>query len=269
MDSPLQHGLSPLGRKRAIGLEWLDPRDIDQRYWAIKYLSAKGYQEFFCYQQKICSDELPSHEQMLHAGTKIEQSAGARELLKDMKDAWRQQRNRNKKKQEGHLVCSFKLNGETKKNLKKMASELNISATALLERLIEKAYQTHTRKQAKQPRVRLARNPQGNRSDTLRSYKENYKNNPPQTSSSPILPEHRSSSTDDTKAADTLSNLNDDFVESQEKTCKPIKSLSENINEIKRNRKTYIVPNGMLERIAIVKDMDVSGPLEVSPNIDE
>jgi len=25
----------------------------------------------------------------------------------------------------------------------------------------------------------------------------------------------------------------------------------------------------MLERIAIVKDMDVSGPLEVSPNIDE
>ncbi|WP_462381943.1 hypothetical protein [Pseudomonas sp. Marseille-QA0892] len=258
-----------MGRKRAIGLEWLDPRDIDQRYWAIEYLSAKGYQELFYYQQKICPDELPSHEQMLHAGKKIEQSAGARELLKDMKDAWRQQRNRNNKKQEGHLVCSFTLNGETKKNLKKMASELNISATALLEILIKKAYQTHTKKQAKQPRVRLAKKPQGNRSDTLRGYKENYKNNPPQTSSPPNLPEHKSSSTEDTKAADTLSNSNDDFVESQEKTCKPIKSRSENINEIKRNRKTYIVPNGMLERIVTVEDMDVSGPVEVSPNIDE
>jgi len=254
-----------LGRKRAIGLEWLDPRDIDQRYWAIEYLSAKGYQELFYYQQKICPDELPSHEQMLHAGTKIEQSAGARELLKDMKDAWRQQRNRNNKKQEGHLVCSFTLNGETKKNLKKMASELNISATALLEILIKKAYQTHTKKQAKQPRVRLAKKPQGNRSDTLRGYKENYKNNPTQTSSPPNLPEHKSSSTEDTKAPDTLSNSNDDFVESQEKTCKPIKSRSENINEIKRNRKTYIVPNGMLERIVTVEDMDVSGPVEVSP----
>lgn len=258
-----------MGRKRAIGLEWLDPRDIDQRYWAIEYLSAKGYQELFYYQQKVCPDELPSHEQMLHAGTKIEQSAGARELLKDMKDAWRQQRNRNNKKQEGHLICSFTLNGETKKNLKKMAAELNISATALLERLIEKAYQTHTRKQAKQPRVPLAKNPQGNRSETLRGYKENHKNNPPQTSSPPNLPEHKSSSTDDTKAADTLPNLNDGLVESQEKTCKPIKSLSENTNEIKRNRKTYIVPNGMLERIVTVEDMDVSGPLEVSPNIDE
>lgn len=202
---------------------------------------------------------------MLHAGTKIEQSAGARELLKDMKDAWRQQRNRNNKKQEGHLVCSFTLNGETKKNLKKMASELNISATALLEILIKKAYQTHTKKQAKQPRVRLAKKPQGNRSDTLRGYKENYKNNPTQTSSPPNLPEHKSSSTEDTKAPDTLSNSNDDFVESQEKTCKPIKSRSENINEIKRNRKTYIVPNGMLERIVTVEDMDVSGPVEVSP----
>ncbi|WP_312679697.1 hypothetical protein [Stutzerimonas nitrititolerans] len=255
-----------MGRKRTIGLEWLDPQDINQRYWAIEFLFAKGYQKLFDYQRKIRSDKPPSHEQMLHAGIEIERNAGARELLKDMKDAWRQQRNRNKKKQQGHLVCTFTLNGETKKNLKKMASELSISATELVENLIAKAYQTHIRKQAKQPRGRLAKTPKGSRSDKLIG-KENHKKKHPQASTSPEVPEDKSSSTYDTKATDALSISNDDLARSQEKPRKPIESILKNMS--KSNKKTYRVPIGMQKKIAAVEDMDESGPLEVSPNLDE
>jgi hypothetical protein len=258
-----------LGRKRAIGLEWLNPEDINQRKWAIDFLWARGYQQLFYFQQKIRPDEPPSHEQMLHVGTEIERSAGARELLKDMKDAWRQQRSRSKKKQEGHLVCAFTLNRETKNNLKKMASDLNISATALVENLIEKAYQAHIRKQAKQPRARPAKIPMGNRSDTAKSHKENYKKEPPLERSSPKLPENKISSTNDTKDTDTLSTLNDDLVRSQKKLCKLNNNLAENINRTNRNRKTYFAPIGMLEKIAAVEDMNISGPLEVPSNIGE
>ncbi|WP_415844245.1 hypothetical protein ACMYUJ_13030 [Stutzerimonas zhaodongensis] len=253
-----------MGRKRAIGLEWLDPRDINQRYWAIEYLLAKGYQGIFYYQQKIRPGELPSHEQMLHAGTKIEQNAGARELLKDMKDAWRQQRNRNNKKQEGHLVCTFTLNGDTKKNLKKMANELNISATALVENLIAKAYQTHIRKQAKQPRARLAKTPQGNRSDRLRGDKENYKNELPQASASSSTQDDNSSSTDDAKVTNTL--FNNDFDRAQEKYCNPIKGFDENTNKRKRKRQFTIKLQDKIDTVGYTEEY---GPLEVSSNHDE
>ncbi len=255
-----------MGRKRAIGLEWLDPQDISQREWAIEFLWAKGYQELFHYQQKIHPSELPSHEQMLQAGTEIERNAGARELLKDMKDAWRQQRNRNKKKQEGHLVCAFTLNGDTKKKLKIMASELNISTTALVEKLIEKAYQTHIRKQAKQPRTRLAETPRGNRSDTLRDHKENYKKELPQASSPPDPPEDKSNSTDDAKVPDALSISNDDVVRAQEKYRGLIKGFGENINKRKRKRQFTIK---LQEKIDAAGYTEAYGPLEVFSNHEE
>jgi len=250
-------------------LEWLDPQDINQRRWAIGFLLAKGYQELFQYQQKIRPDELPSHEQMLHAGIEIERNAGARELLKDMKDAWRQQKNRNKKKQEGHLACTFTLNSKTKGNLKKMASELNISATTLVENLIARAYQSHIRKQAKHPHARLTKTPQSNRIDTLRDYKENYKKELPQESFSSELLEDKSSSTNNKKATDALSISNDALVRSQENSYKPIKSPSENIDIIKRKRKPYLVPVEMQEKITAVDNMEAFGLLEISPNIDE
>jgi hypothetical protein len=137
----------------------------------MNFLITKGYQELFHYTNKLRPNELPSHEQMLHAGTTIELNAGARDLFKDMKEAWRQQRSRNKKKQTGHLVSTFTLNGETKYILQRMAKALDISATALLEKLIAKAYQSHLRKQDKQPHKQPTQTLQGDRSDTLADIK--------------------------------------------------------------------------------------------------
>jgi len=63
--------------------------------------------------------------------------------------------------------------------------------------------------------------------------------------------------------------LNDDLVRSQKKLCKLNNNLAENINRTNRNRKTYFAPIGMLEKIAAVEDMNISGPLEVPSNIGE
>jgi len=97
--------------------------------------------------------------------------------------------------------------------------------------------------------------------------KENHKKKHPQASTSPEVPEDKSSSTYDTKATDALSISNDDLARSQEKPRKPIESILKNMS--KSNKKTYRVPIGMQKKIAAVEDMDESGPLEVSPNLDE
>ena len=71
-----------------------------------------------------------------------------------MKDAWRQEKSRSKKKEEGYRPCLFTLKGTTRDDLQRMANEQGTDATALLEKLIEKAYKTHLKKQqrAQQPK---------------------------------------------------------------------------------------------------------------------
>lgn len=163
-----------MGRKRAPGLEWLEPNNTKQRLWALEYLRGKGFQSLFNYRDKILPNEPHTHEEMLRVGMEIEQGVGARELFRDMKEAWRQERNRNKKKDTGHLVCAFTLNGSTKINLQRMAKELDTSATALLEKLIAKAYQAHTRSQQKHSAVE-------DRADTLMELREKLAKKPAQT----------------------------------------------------------------------------------------
>jgi len=128
-----------MGRKRIVGLEWLDPINTEQRLWARAYLRTKGFEKHFHFRDKVLPTELPSHQEMLHAGMEIEQ-AGARELFRDMKDAWRQEKSRNKKKESGRQVCAFTFSATSKANLQEMAQKKGTNATALLEKLIARAY---------------------------------------------------------------------------------------------------------------------------------
>lgn len=115
----------------------------------------KGQTKHFEYREKIRPDTPYSQEEMLQIGGKIEQEDDAHKLFQGMKDAWRQERSRHKKKETGHLACLFVLNGDTKGNLKEMAKEQGTDATALLEKLIAKAYKAHQFKQKKKQKSTL------------------------------------------------------------------------------------------------------------------
>lgn len=158
-----------MGRKRIVGLDWLEPENTNQRIWALGYLRAKGFESLFHYREKILPNELPSHKEMLDAGMYIEQETAARELFGDMKDAWRQEKDRKKKKDSGRQVCAFTLSTITKTNLQIMAKEQKKSATALLESMITKAYAAHLRRQQKQqPKQTL----QGDRHRTIQDLRK-------------------------------------------------------------------------------------------------
>jgi hypothetical protein len=136
-----------MGRPRKPGLEWLDQENAKQHLWARDYLRFKGFED-------LDADQSISWKDLLRLGQKIEEEKGARELFRDMKDAWRQERSRSKKKEEGYRPCLFTLKGATRDDLQRMANEQGTDATALLEKLIEKAYKTHLKKQqrAEQPK---------------------------------------------------------------------------------------------------------------------
>lgn len=139
-----------MGRRRVPGLEWLEPENTEQRQWAREYLLLWNHTKHFEYRDKIQPDTLYSHEEMLRIGEKIEQEDCARELFRDMKDTWRQERNRKKKKDSGYQVCAFTFSTTTKTNLQEMAIEQGTSATELLETLISKAHKTHASRTKKQ-----------------------------------------------------------------------------------------------------------------------
>lgn len=138
-----------MGRQRTFGLEWLEPENVEQRIWARDYLLVKGYGQHFHCRDSARQNQVPSYEEMLLLGRKIEQENGAYKLIQSMKDAWRQEKSRSKKKDRGHHVYLFTFKISTKENLQKMARELGTDATALLEKMIARAYQAHLRKHQK------------------------------------------------------------------------------------------------------------------------
>jgi len=133
-----------MGRPRKLGLEWLDPENAKQHLWARDYLRFRGYEHLVDANINPLSI---SRRDLLRVGQELENNEGARELFRDMKDAWRQEKNRNKKKEEGYRPCLFTLRGSTKDKLQRMAKELETDATELLGQLIEKAHKAHLKKQ--------------------------------------------------------------------------------------------------------------------------
>lgn len=148
-----------MGRKRVPGLEWLDPKDRNQRAWALNYLWAK--------------DRLPDKKRptdfiedagIQRIGTVMELSASGREVLKLMKEAWRQKR--NKDTNTGIETCTFNLKTSTKTSLREIAEHQKKDMTSVLEALIGKAYKSHQSRIKKEtaPRPtteRTAKNPFG------------------------------------------------------------------------------------------------------------
>lgn len=61
-----------MGRKRILGLDWLELGNTSQRLWAVDYLRAKGFDDLFPCRKKRPLDELPSYKEMLAAGMDIE-----------------------------------------------------------------------------------------------------------------------------------------------------------------------------------------------------
>lgn len=128
-----------MGRKRVPGLEWLDPQDRNQREWALNYLWAK--------------DRLPDNKRptdfikdadIQKTGAAMELTANGREVLKLMKEAWRQKR--NKDTNIDTETCTFNLKASTKASLRELAEHQKKDMTSLLEALIGKAYKSHQSK---------------------------------------------------------------------------------------------------------------------------
>ena len=128
-----------MGRKRVPGLEWLDPQDRSQREWALNYLWAK--------------DRLPDNKRptdlikdtdIQKIGAAMELTASGRGILKLMKEAWRQKR--NKDTSIDTETCTFNLKASTKASLRELAEHQKKDMTSLLEALIGKAYKSHQSK---------------------------------------------------------------------------------------------------------------------------
>ncbi len=228
-----------VGRKRTPGLEWLDPENASQHLWAREYLLAKGYEEHFHYRDKVLPGTSPSHQEMLQIGGKIEQEDGAHKLFQGMKEAWRQERSRQKKKETGHLACLFILNGDTKDNLKEMAKELDTDATALLEKLIAKAYKAHQRKKDKTSGKQLEQALQGDRIYGLEDIKEILSGDIPQpnTSITQGTPLTERSTDSDSPSEQPVATEANDITESD-----PALDLTQ-IRSTMKKRKRYTVPD--------------------------
>lgn len=182
-----------MGRQRTPGLEWLDPENTDQRQWARDYLLLKGRTQHFEYREGIQPDTPYTHEEMLQIGRKIEQEKkdDAYKLFQGMKDAWRQERSRQRKKETGHQACLFILKGDIKDNLKIMAKELDTDATALLEKLIARAYKAHQKKKNQKQGKLTEQTQQGNGMNSLEELKEaltggTSQPNPPSKQDAPL-----------------------------------------------------------------------------------
>ncbi len=260
-----------MGRKRAIGLEWLDPQDTDQRSWAVEFLLKNGFEEIFYYQQKIRPGELPSHQQMLHAGATIElDTANARNIFKDMKDAWRQQRSRNNKKQKGQLNCTFTINGDSKKNLHIMAKDLNISATALIEKLIVRAYQSHLKKREKVARTKSEKPLLGNHCDTPENSRTTFSKRPHQLASQAeptcAPAENRNHENNSGRKNEIASEIT---PTAHDLSNEEINTHNANQGTYATRKKTsYIVPATIQENIA-ASYLEDFGPLETTSSQDE
>ena len=132
-----------MGRRRSPGLEWLDPEDRKQRQWALNYLWARDYLPDSKGPRSFIRDE-----EIQEIGNGMELDPKGREVLKLMKEAWRQKR--RKDTNDSIQTCTFTLKTTTKANLKKIADGQKKNVTALLEALIDKAYKAHQAREKKQ-----------------------------------------------------------------------------------------------------------------------
>ncbi|SDN39276.1 hypothetical protein SAMN04489798_0184 [Pseudomonas arsenicoxydans] len=123
--------------QRSPGLTWLDRNDHKQQKWAHKYLQKKGEID-----QKYDSSSL---DELLRIGEVLESTREGILILGRMRETWRQAKCNASDKDKGRKTYAFKLNIEVKKDLTWLAKKKNVTAAALLSRLISGELDAHVR----------------------------------------------------------------------------------------------------------------------------
>lgn len=143
------------------------------------------------------------------------------------------------KKANGYRPCLFILKDSTKKDLQRMAGELDTDATALLEKLIAKAYKAHQRKKDKTSGKQLKQTLQGDRNHSLEDIKEILSGDTPQPNTLITLgiPLTERPTDSDSPSEQPVAMEGNDIAESD-----PARDLAQTRSAMKK-RKRYTIPD--------------------------
>jgi len=110
------------------GLNWLKKNDALQIQWAADYIK-KRKPNYLLFLPQV------THANLISVGMHLEEEESGREILRNMKNAWRQKKYRSPSN--GRKACTFSLSTYAKKSLTRLAGHYQLSETALIEKLIE------------------------------------------------------------------------------------------------------------------------------------
>lgn len=110
-------------------LEWIERNNLDMQQWAIRYLNGKGAD----------ISKQTTYDELLRWSENWPENSETRELLKNMKGAWRQKKLRES--QDGRQATNFIISLLAKRKLKSLASSRKATITETLDWLIQSGFE--------------------------------------------------------------------------------------------------------------------------------
>ena len=110
-------------------LEWIERNNPDMQQWAIRYLNGKGAD----------ISKQTTYDELLRWSENWPENSETRELLKNMKGAWRQKKLRES--QDGRQATNFIISLLAKRKLKSLASSRKATITETLDWLIQSGFE--------------------------------------------------------------------------------------------------------------------------------
>lgn len=110
-------------------LEWIERNNPDMQQWAIQYLNGKGAD----------ISKQTTYDELVRWSDNWPENSEKRELLKNMKGAWRQKKLRESK--DGRQANNFIISLLAKRKLKNLASSRKATITETLEWLIQSGFE--------------------------------------------------------------------------------------------------------------------------------
>ena len=110
-------------------LEWIERNNPDMQQWAIRYLNGKGAD----------ISKQTTYDELVRWSDNWPENSEKRELLKNMKGAWRQKKLRESK--DGRQANNFIISLLAKRKLKNLASSRKATITETLEWLIQSEFE--------------------------------------------------------------------------------------------------------------------------------
>ncbi|WP_157384262.1 hypothetical protein [Pseudomonas helleri] len=110
-------------------LEWIERNNPDMQQWAIRYLNGKGAD----------ISKQTTYDELVRWSENWPENSEKRELLKNMKGAWRQKKLRESK--DGRQANNFIISLLAKRKLKNLASSRKATITETLEWLIQSGFE--------------------------------------------------------------------------------------------------------------------------------